>query len=94
MQGNTVRDYKFKFIYKFIDIINDGVENDFDFWNFNSEAFVQSALKFNNKNSLLHIYVSSTLYCYYLTKDQKIRGRFFDPFLIKGLKYPVRNKSH
>ena len=23
-----------------------------------------------------------------------IRGRFFDPFLIKGLKYPVRNKSH
>ena len=21
-------------------------------------------------------------------------GRFFDPFLIKGLKYPVRNKSH
>ena len=27
-------------------------------------------------------------------KDPKIRGRFFDPFLIKGLKYPVRNKSH
>ena len=27
-------------------------------------------------------------------EDQKIRGRFFDPFLIKGLKYPVRNKSH
>ena len=24
----------------------------------------------------------------------EIRGRFFDPFLIKGLKYPVRNKSH
>ena len=24
----------------------------------------------------------------------QIRGRFFDPFLIKGLKYPVRNKSH
>ena len=22
----------------------------------------------------------------------QIRGRFFDPFLIKGLKYPVRNK--
>ena len=27
-------------------------------------------------------------------QPQKIRGRFFDPFLIKGLKYPVRNKSH
>ena len=26
--------------------------------------------------------------------SRKIRGRFFDPFLIKGLKYPVRNKSH
>ena len=28
------------------------------------------------------------------TTRSKIRGRFFDPFLIKGLKYPVRNKSH
>ena len=27
-------------------------------------------------------------------KAKEIRGRFFDPFLIKGLKYPVRNKSH
>ena len=26
--------------------------------------------------------------------NNEIRGRFFDPFLIKGLKYPVRNKSH
>jgi hypothetical protein len=26
-------------------------------------------------------------------KLRKIRG-LFDPFLIKGLKYPVRNKSH
>lgn len=33
-------------------------------YDLNGEAFVQSVLKFN-KNSLLHIYVSSTLYCYY-----------------------------
>ena len=30
----------------------------------------------------------------FLINKIKIRGRFFDPFLIKGLKYPVRNKSH
>ena len=29
-----------------------------------------------------------------LARDHEIRGRFFDPFLIKGLKYPVRDKSH
>ena len=27
-------------------------------------------------------------------KEPRSGGRFFDPFLIKGLKYPVRNKSH
>ena len=27
-------------------------------------------------------------------RHKEIRGRFFNPFLIKGLKYPVRNKSH
>ena len=31
---------------------------------------------------------------YIESAKKKIRGRFFDPFLIKGLKYPVRNKSH
>ena len=32
--------------------------------------------------------------CWVLSDHHQIRGRFFDPFLIKGLKYPVRNKSH
>ena len=62
---NTIQqDYKFKSIYQFVDIIYKMVENDFNFWNFNPESFVQSALKFN-RCSLLHIYVSSTLYCFY-----------------------------
>lgn len=70
MRDSSQKDYKFKFIYKFIDIINEEVEYDFDFWNFNDEAFVQSALKFN-KNSLLHIYIVSTLYCYYRKEFRK-----------------------
>ena len=45
------------------------VEAGFDFWNFNEEAFVQSALKFN-RNSLLHIYVASTLYSHYIDEFQ------------------------
>ena len=40
------------------------VEAGVNFWNFNEEAFVQNALKFN-RNSLLHIYVVTILYCYY-----------------------------
>ena len=38
------------------------VEAGIDFWNFNEEAFVQSAFKIN-RNSLLHIYVANTLNC-------------------------------
>lgn len=64
MQDNRIREYKFSSIYKFVNIINEMVEDGFDFWNFNEEMFVQSALKFN-RISLLHIYVTSTLYCYY-----------------------------
>lgn len=64
MFQNKMSEYKFQSIYKFVSDIYMLVENDFNFWNFNEEAFVQSALKFN-RNSLLHIYVASSLYCYY-----------------------------
>ena len=46
------------------------VEAGGNFWNFNEESFVKSALKFN-RNSLLHIYVASTLYCYYSREFRK-----------------------
>ena len=68
--GRELKDYKFNYVYKFVDIINEAVEGGFDLWNFNGELFVQSALKFN-KDSLLYIYVSSTLYCYYMRYFRK-----------------------
>lgn len=49
------------------------VEAGVNFWNFNEEAFVQNALKFN-RNSLLHIYVASTLYCYYWDEFSDMTG--------------------
>lgn len=63
-------EYKFNSIYSFVKNIHEAVEDGFDFWNFNGELFVQSALRFH-KISLLHIYVSSTLYCYYLRYFRK-----------------------
>lgn len=62
--GSVMRDYKFNSVYEFVNIINEAVDGGFELWNFNGELFVQSALKFN-KLSLLHVYVSSTLYCYH-----------------------------
>ena len=63
-------EYKFQSIYKFLSIVYMNVEAGVDFWNFNEEAFVKSALKFN-RNSLLHIYVASSLYCYYSREFRK-----------------------
>ncbi len=70
MRDSKLIEYKFESAYKFANIISEAVESGFDFWNFNGELFVQSALKFNEV-SLLHIYTSSTLYCYYLREFRK-----------------------
>ena len=64
MPGSELHEYKFKSIYTFVEIISKEVNDGFDFWNFDADQFVQSALKFN-KTSLLHLYVSRTLCCYY-----------------------------
>lgn len=64
MMSSEFRNFKFSSIYEFVNIVSEAVENGFDFWNFNEDLFVQSALKFN-RITLLHIYVSSTLLCYY-----------------------------
>lgn len=61
---SELRNFKFSSIYEFVNIVSEAVENGFDFWNFNEDLFVQSALKFN-RDTLLHIYVSSTLLCHY-----------------------------
>ena len=73
MAENKMKSYKLKSVYEFVNIIYEYVEDGFDFWNFNGELFVQSALRFN-KDSLLHIYVSSTLYCHYSRKFRKDGG--------------------
>ena len=64
MIDGKLTEYKFQSIYKFLNIVYINVEAGVEFWSFNQEAFVYAALKFN-RNSLLHIYVASTLYCHY-----------------------------
>ena len=67
MLGSKLVEYKFISVYEFVNIIYKSVEAGTDFWDFDSERFVQSALKFN-ENTLLHIYVTSTLYNHYSKK--------------------------
>ncbi len=55
-----LQDYKFKSIYKFVDIIYSYVYNGLGFWNFEGNLFIKSAVSFN-KFSLLHLYVITTL---------------------------------
>lgn len=55
---------KYKDIYRFLSIIQDSVENEVSFWNFNEEMFVDAAAKFN-RITLLDIYVTTTLFNYY-----------------------------
>lgn len=57
-------EYKYKDIYRFLSIIQDSVENEVSFWNFNEEMFVDAATKFN-RITLLDIYVTTTLFNYY-----------------------------
>jgi len=57
-------EYKFESIYKFIDIIHQSVKSEVEFWGYNEDEFIESAVKFSKK-SLLHIYIQSTLFFYF-----------------------------
>ena len=70
MQNTGLQEYKFCSIYQFVSIVTEVVDGKLNFWNFNNELFVQSALKFK-KISLLHIFVSCTLYNYYSSYFKK-----------------------
>lgn len=59
--SSQLMEYKFKDIYRFVSIIQDSVEYDVGFWNFNKEMFVNAAIGFNKK-TLLDIYVVTTLF--------------------------------
>lgn len=64
-------EYKYKDIYRFLSIIQDSVENEVSFWNFNEEMFVDAATKFN-RITLLDIYVTTTLFNYYHRMFKKV----------------------
>lgn len=92
--NKKLQEYKFKTIYKFVDIISQSVESEVDFWNYNSEEFIKSATKFS-KNSLLHIYTESTLNNYFHEHfsdegdcmDENSIKEWIDLFEAYGLEY-------
>lgn len=63
-------EYKYKDIYRFLSIIQDSVEDEVSFWNFNEEMFVDAATKFN-RTTLLDIYVTTTLFNHYYRMFKK-----------------------
>lgn len=63
-------EYKYKDVYRFLSIIQDSVENEVSFWNFNKDMFVDAATKFN-RITLLDIYVTTTLFNYYYRMFKK-----------------------
>lgn len=63
-------EYKFESIYWFADIIYQSVKSDVEFFNYNIDEFIQSAITFQKK-SLLHIYTESTLYNYFNREFRK-----------------------
>ena len=59
-----MEEYKFDSIYRFLDIVSNAIEEGEEFWNYNEEVFIQSAIKFQ-KYTLLHLYCCTTLVNYY-----------------------------
>lgn len=54
---SQLKEYKYKDIYRFLSVVQESVEDEIGFWNFNEEMFADAATKFN-KTSLLDIYIT------------------------------------
>ncbi len=67
---NELQEFKFNYIYKLADLIDNSVKADVQFWNYNTELFIDSATKFS-KNSLLHMYIVTTALNYYHREFRK-----------------------
>lgn len=67
---NDLQEFKFNYIYELADLIDNSVKADVQFWNYNTELFINSATKFS-KNSLLHMYIVTTALNYYHREFRK-----------------------
>lgn len=61
---DTLQEFKFKNIYELTDLIDGHVKADVEFWNYNDEYFLNSAIKFS-KDTLLHLYIVTTALNFY-----------------------------
>lgn len=61
MAKSRLLEYKFKSIYRFVDIVYETIEKGVDYLDFDFDQFVVSASKFNEK-SLLHIFAENILF--------------------------------
>lgn len=69
--------YDFSNVYYYASMIQDNIEAETGIWNFNDELLVSIAVHFN-KFTLLHLYIYTTIYNYYL---RLIRKYDYDTFM-------------
>lgn len=78
---DNFQEFRFNNIYKQIDIIDNYVKSGCDFWNYNEEIFINASAKFS-KQTLLHLYIITTLINHY-HKDFIKNGDLIDEDMIE-----------
>lgn len=73
---NELKDYNFTGTYKLVDLIDNSVKNQTQFWNYNHNYFINSATNFS-KHTLLHLYIVTTALNYHNRNFRK-NGDIFD----------------
>lgn len=67
------KEYKFKSVYEFADIIYKFVDNEVEFWAYDNQQVINAITRYN-KVSLLHIYIYTQLLNYYSKEYSKWNG--------------------
>ena len=73
---DELQEFKFNNIYELADLIDNSVKADVQFWNYDTDFFINAATKFS-KDSLLHLYIVTTAFNYY-RRDFRKNGDMLD----------------
>ena len=98
-----LQEFKFNSIYELADLVDNSVKGEVEFWNYDSDFFIQSATKFS-KDTLLHLYIVTTALNYHHRDFRKNGGDFeednmekwyslFDTYQIKVRKFNLNSNS-
>jgi 5-methylcytosine-specific restriction endonuclease McrA len=78
---NYLKEFKFDYIYELADLIDNSVKSKVNFWNFDTDYFINAATKFS-KDTLLHLYIVTTALNYH-GRDFSKNGDSIDEEIIE-----------